>query len=186
MKLTTMLLGAGAAGALWFYFRKPKGKSVVFIGDSLSLYPGGWQDTLTHRNNWLTYNLAKVGFTTPQMVGSYVDFKQPHDIAIIYAGANDVAAGLSNEATISNIKRLQKLAIQKGATPIVVSGYKRVNDSSFQKAYGILKSKFWYRLPGIVVPTIAISKDSVKDNVHMTNPVDHQHLANMIQLWGLR
>ena len=186
MKVSTLLLGTGAAAALWFYMRKAKGKTVVFIGDSLSLYPGGWQEILSLKNNWLTYNLAKVGYTTPQMIGSYMDFKQPHDIAIIYGGANDVAAGLPNSATIDNIKRLRKLAIEKGAKPIVVTGYKQANDSGFQKAYTKLKNKFWYSIPGIVVPEIYLSKGSVKDNVHMTDPKDHKRLADLVEFWGIK
>lgn len=186
MKLSAFLLTGGAAAALYFMMRKAHGKTVVFIGDSLSKYPGGWQDQLTLKNNWLTYNLAKVGYTTPQMIGSYMDFKQPHDIAIIYAGANDVAAGLPNKATVDNIKRLRKLAIEKGAKPIVVTGYKQANDSSFQKNYQKLKSMFWYSLPGIVVPAITVSKDSVKDNVHMTDIRDHKRLADLIEFWAIR
>jgi len=41
-------------------------------------------------------------------------------------------------------------------------------------------------MPGIVVPAISVSKGSVKDNVHMTDPEDHKKLANLISEWALR
>ncbi len=123
MKLTTYILAAAGAGVLYFYFRKPKAsnKSVAIVGDSLSLYPGGWQDILRYRYNWLTYNLSKVGQVSATMVEKYQNFKQPHDIVLIYAGANDIAAQVDKKFVYDNIRTLIKLAKEKGATPIIIS-----------------------------------------------------------------
>lgn len=187
MKLTTYILAAAGAGVLYFYLRKPKAsnKSVAIVGDSLSLYPGGWQDILRYRYNWLTYNLSKVGQVTATMVEKYQKFNQPHDIVLIYAGANDIGAGIDKKFVYDNIRTLVKLAKEKRATPIIITGYKQVNNTDFQKKYWDYKNNL-FSMPGIVVPAISVSRGSVKDNVHMTDPEDHKKLANLISEWALR
>lgn len=185
MKAATIITAAIASSALYFYFRKvrAKNKTVVIVGDSLSLYPGGWQSILDGKYNWNVINLARVGNVTANMVGDYSNFTGNHDFVIVYGGANDIGAGLNYKFPLENINTIIELAKKRGKRVIVVTGYRPVNDTVFQKKYGYFKNRL-SSLPGIVVP--AITATSVKDNVHMTSEEDHQKLANIINLWALR
>ena len=42
-------------------------EKVLFVGDSLTCYPGGWQDMLTKKMGWKSDNISQIGKTTDWM-----------------------------------------------------------------------------------------------------------------------
>lgn len=188
IKPAYIALGVGAAYAA-FYLRKiaAKGDRVTIVGDSLSLLSGGWQDILAKKYGWTVNNISKVGQTSAAAYDRYRLGTTGSDIVFIFLGANDSYGGVSKAFTLDNIRKIQKLARDRGARTVIIPGYlssKVVNSSQGRRYDELKESMYW--LPGIVVPILrAIDSSDVPDGVHLSVKGQLQ-LAKLIDAWSLR
>jgi len=188
IKPAYIALGVGAAYAA-FYLRKikAKGAKVTIVGDSLSLFSGGWQDMLAKKYGWQVNNISKVGQTSAAALERFKLVTDPGDIVFIFLGANDSYGGWVKAFTLDNIRTIQKLAKDRGARTVIVPGYlsSKVTSSLQGKRYDELKeSLFW--MPGIVVPILrSISRNEAPDGVHLTLRGQYE-LSRLIDAWSLR
>ena len=188
IKPAYIALGVGAAYAA-FYLRKikAKGAKVTIVGDSLSLFSGGWQDMLAKKYGWQVNNISKVGQTSAAALERFNLVTDPGDIVFIFLGANDSYGGWVKAFTLDNIRTIQKLAKDRGARTVIVPGYlsSKVTISAQGKRYDELKESMYW-LPGIVVPLLrSIDVADVPDGVHLSAKGQAQ-LAKLIEAWSLR
>lgn len=109
----------------------PKGKSAIFIGDSLTAAFGyGWQDTLSSKYGIdLKWNLSQGGKTSKWGLAKMKEVftsnpKKMADMIFIYLGANDYYSPYSISETYKNIQNIVDLARKNGIEFVyVVSGY---------------------------------------------------------------
>lgn len=190
--IITAAILTGLIIALGFKKRRinPKGKSVIFIGDSLTAYFGnGWQDSLSSKYGMnLKWNLSQGGKTSKwgleKMKGVFISNpKKMADIIFIYLGANDYYSPYKISNTYKNIQEIVDLSRKNGIEYVyVVSGYssdkvtknnpkvtsnqKQFIDKADQAKYGMksaIKNAF-------VIPVYEDADvNSTFDGFHLTN-----------------
>lgn len=112
---------------------------ILFVGDSLSAYTGGWQHQLARMLGIKYDNIAKGGKRTKWMLSQLIQYSHKIDRytkVIIYGGINDSFSGVKEDDTIHNIEMMVCIARSMGAEPIVVVGYnpnKVIYETSYPK-----------------------------------------------------
>lgn len=104
----------------------PKGKKIVFIGDSLTAGKGwGWQSVMAKIYGFKEVNLAVGGKRTGWMLEVLQRYfmSDTCDMVFIYGGANDAYSAIPNSTAVSNVQKMVDLCISKSVIPIVVLGY---------------------------------------------------------------
>ena len=104
----------------------PKGKKIVFIGDSLTAGIGwGWQSVMAKIYGFVEVNLASVGKRTDWMLITLERYLTTNscDAIFIYGGTNDAYSAVSNTAAISNVQKMVDLCSAKNIKVYVVLGY---------------------------------------------------------------
>jgi lysophospholipase L1-like esterase len=116
--LSTILMGFG-------YMKE----RVLFVGDSLTAYKGGWQHQYAKNRGMKYDNISKGGKRTKWMLEQMKKYPvdryeySPYNEIIIYGGINDSFSYVSEDETIRNIQEMVYIAKKMGALPIVVIGY---------------------------------------------------------------
>jgi lysophospholipase L1-like esterase len=105
-------------------------KKILFVGDSLSCYNGGWQ-TQVAKGLGKDYNrVAKVGKRTDWMLSNLkkhlINNSDKYDTVFIYGGINDAYSGYTKN-TISNLQKMVDLCNHYNIKPIVIMGYNPLN-----------------------------------------------------------
>ena len=99
---------------------------VLFIGDSLTCYRGGWQDQVCKYFGFQSVNESKGGKRTEWMK-DVLQNKLYHDenftYVFIYGGCNDAYSYVNLQGTVNNIQTMVNLCNERGAKPIVIVGY---------------------------------------------------------------
>ena len=106
-------------------FRQPEEK-ILFVGDSLTAYSGGWQHQMSRILHAKHTNISKGGKRTKWMVNElkkYSDNSAGYTKVVIYGGINDSFSSVKEDDTIDNIANMVYIAKEMGAEPIVVVGY---------------------------------------------------------------
>lgn len=104
----------------------PKGKKIVFIGDSMTAgYGWGWQSVMAKIYQFIEVNLAVGGKRTDWMLVTLNRYLTTDscDAVFIYGGANDAYSAVSNTTAISNIQKMVDLCVAKNIKAYVVLGY---------------------------------------------------------------
>lgn len=104
----------------------PREERILFVGDSLTAYSGGWQHQLGRMLHMKYDNIAKGGKRTKWMLNQLKQYSHKTDRytkVIIYGGINDSFSRVKEDETISNIQKMVDIARYMGAEPIVVVGY---------------------------------------------------------------
>ena len=99
---------------------------ILFVGDSLTAYSGGWQHQLGRMLHIKYDNISKGGKRTKWMLEQMKQYAHKTDRytkIIIYGGINDSFSYVSEDETIQNIQRMVVISKMMGAEPIVVVGY---------------------------------------------------------------
>ena len=99
---------------------------ILFVGDSLTAYSGGWQHQLGRMLKIKYDNIAKGGKRTKWMLNQLEKYSHKTDRytkVIIYGGINDSFSSVKEDDTIENIQKMVNMAKYMGAEPIVVVGY---------------------------------------------------------------
>jgi lysophospholipase L1-like esterase len=99
---------------------------ILFVGDSLTAYSGGWQHQMSRMLHAKYTNISKGGKRTKWMVNElkkYSDNSAGYTKVIIYGGINDSFSSVKEDETIENIQDMVYTAKEMGAEPIVIVGY---------------------------------------------------------------
>jgi lysophospholipase L1-like esterase len=99
---------------------------ILFVGDSLTAYSGGWQHQMSRMLHAKYTNISKGGKRTKWMVNElkkYSDNSAGYTKVVIYGGINDSFSSVKEDDTIDNIINMVYIAKEMGAEPIVVVGY---------------------------------------------------------------
>ena len=101
-----------------------KGKKILYIGDSHTVYANGWQDRLCRRTGTTSVNTAVGGKTTTWMKGvALKNITSDFDYCFIWGGANDMAGTIKPHLAVKNVQYMVDLCRSKGVTPIVLTGF---------------------------------------------------------------
>ena len=106
-------------------FKKEDDK-ILFVGDSLTAYRGGWQHQVARMLHAKYDNISKGGKRTKWMVkelNKLSDNSEGYTKVIIYGGINDSFSSVKEDETIENIQDMVYTAKEMGAEPIVIVGY---------------------------------------------------------------
>jgi lysophospholipase L1-like esterase len=127
-KLKIVFVVALCFGLMGFTFL-PNYK-ILFVGDSLTTYKGGWQNQYSKMRGAADYvNISKGGKRTKWMLEQMKKYPadkyeySPYHEIVIYGGINDSFSYVSEDETIYNIQQMIYIAKKMGALPIVVIGY---------------------------------------------------------------
>jgi lysophospholipase L1-like esterase len=107
----------------------PREERILFVGDSLTAYSGGWQHQLGRMLQMKYDNISKGGKRTKWMLNQLKQYSHKTDRyskVIIYGGINDSFSSVREDETIENIQKMVNMAKYMGAEPIVVVGYNPV------------------------------------------------------------
>ena len=99
---------------------------ILFVGDSLTAYSGGWQHQMSRMLHAKYTNISKGGKRTKWMVNElkkHADNSAGYTKVVIYGGINDSFSSVKEDDTIDNIINMVYIAKEMGAEPIVVVGY---------------------------------------------------------------
>ena len=99
---------------------------ILFVGDSLTAYKGGWQHHVAKTLHSKYDNISKGGKRTKWMVNELnklSDNSLGYTKVIIYGGINDSFSSVKEDETIENIQDMVYTAKEMGAEPIVIVGY---------------------------------------------------------------
>lgn len=100
-----------------------KGNFVLFIGDSHTANPYGWQYKLSKSVGFKFKNIAVKGKTTSWMKGiAKTSVTKKYKYCFIWGGGNDMIGKLPVEFSVRNIQSIVNLCNQKGVIPIVLTG----------------------------------------------------------------
>jgi lysophospholipase L1-like esterase len=106
-------------------FKKEDDK-ILFVGDSLTAYRGGWQHQVARMLHAKYDNISKGGKRTKWMVNELnklSDNSRGYTKVIIYGGINDSFSSVKEDETIDHIQDMVYTAKEMGAEPIVIVGY---------------------------------------------------------------
>ena len=104
----------------------PKGKKIVFIGDSMTAgYGWGWQSVMAKIYRFIEVNLAVGAKRTDWMLVTLERYLTTDscDAIFIYGGANDAYSAVSNASALSNVQKMVNLGVAKNIKVYVVLGY---------------------------------------------------------------
>lgn len=129
----TLAVGLGVFLATRTKKVNPKGKLVLLVGDSQSVFKGGWQDILAKDYGFTLKNIAQGGKFTSYLLENkvkpyFANSNNPiPDIFIIWGGSgNDGDSMIDPKVTYSNVQQMVDLAKSKGVKNIfVLSGFNR-------------------------------------------------------------
>ena len=101
-------------------------KKVLYIGDSLTCYKGGWQDQVSKEFGYSSSNISKGGKRTSWMLTTlkeHLKTNNNYDKVFIYGGCNDAYSHVTLTSAVTNIQEMVDLCIKYKIEPIVVVGY---------------------------------------------------------------
>jgi lysophospholipase L1-like esterase len=132
-------------------FRKMniKGQTALIVGDSHSAGFGwGWQDVLAKNYGFKVINIAKSGYTIPQMFNKMKDFYKSNSVPIvfIYGGANDIFNGKNQVEALSEMQQMVNFAVSKGSKVVLIAGFESAviskgKDKKFIANYDLFKQR---------------------------------------------
>lgn len=148
---------------------------VLFVGDSLTCYPGGWQDMLTKKMGWKSNNISKVGKTTGWMLNNleyYLKYHTNYSKVFIYGGCNDAFSSYPLNISINNVQKMVDLCNKQHIEVYVICGYdvnKVMTSSKPSKRYQELMIRYQNELRGchVISPCKTIENTDSKDGVHI-------------------
>ena len=164
-------------------FKPETGRRILYIGDSLTCYIGGWQSTVAKGLDMKFHNLSKGGKRTKWMLStleSYLKKNEFHSTLIIYGGINDSFAMTSETETINNIQSMVDLGNLYEMEVVVIVGYnpEKVNvrtvyddvtTTRCRNRYIKLQKKIQERITGcLIVPMDnTVNRSDSDDGIHL-------------------
>ncbi len=170
-------------------------EKILFVGDSLTAYRGGWQHQLARLRHAEYDNISKGGKRTKWMLKELkkqLSETNEYDEVIIYGGINDSFSYVSEDETIQNIQEMVYLVKSVRAVPIVIVGYnpQKVNvktmysnevETRCRNRYIKLQKRIQTELKQCVVIPMnnTIDRDDSDDGIHLKGS-GHQKFAKFV------
>lgn len=171
-----------------------KGKYVLFIGDSHTSNPGGWQYILSYETKMRMNNISVGGKTTGWMLERAKEsVHEGLDYCFIYGGANDMfSSTITIESAVKNIQRIVNICNNKGVKPVVITGFDPLTcvNTPENPNYRIKYSDFQYKLlntieGATVIMTHVVDKKDCWDGLCHMAQSGHRKIANHI-IWKMK
>ncbi len=105
-------------------FTKPK--RILFIGDSLTCYAGGWQHQFAKGLGSEYVNISKGGKRTDWMLKTlreHLRHNRNYDMVVIYGGVNDAFSYVPLSNVADNVQDMVDECIYYDIPVVVISGY---------------------------------------------------------------
>jgi lysophospholipase L1-like esterase len=167
---------------LFASFPKPK-KRILFIGDSLTCYTGGWQHQFAKGLGYEYTNISSVGKRTDWMLKTLRQHFYTHpkyDLVVIYGGVNDAFASVSPSKVVYNIQEMVYECESHNIESVVILGYspdKILKNGPYSESimvrarnrYSIIQSKLDEELVAcLVIPVdTTINRSDSGDGIHL-------------------
>lgn len=168
---------------IMFSFKPETGRRILYVGDSLTCYAGGWQSTVAKGLDMKFHNISKGGKRTKWMLStleSYLKKNEFHSTLIIYGGINDSFAMTSETETINNIQSMVDLGNLYEMEVVVIVGYnpEKVNvrtvyddatTTRCRNRYIKLQKKIQERITGCVIVPMdnTVDRSDSDDGIHL-------------------
>ena len=158
---------------------------ILFVGDSLTAYSGGWQHQLGRMLHTKYDNISKGGKRTKWMLSQLKQYSHKTDRytkVIIYGGINDSFSSVREDDTIENIQTMVDIAKKMGAEPIVVVGYNPtmvINATTYPNDIETKCRNRYISLQKRIVTDITGARI-----VPMTDTINRTDSGDGIHLWG--
>jgi lysophospholipase L1-like esterase len=157
----------------------PKGKKIVFIGDSLTAgYGWGWQSVMAKIYGFIEVNLSKSSKTTSWMLETLQKYLTTDscDAVFIYGGTNDAYSGIPNADAVKNVQAMVNICVVKDIKAYVVLGYDpmkvsygRVSSTKATKTYVELQRMMKSVKNAKIIPVWTnCSKLDASDGLHLS------------------
>jgi lysophospholipase L1-like esterase len=167
---------------LFASFPKPT-KRILFIGDSLTCYTGGWQHQFAKGLGYEYTNISSVGKRTDWMLKTLRQHFYTHpkyDLVVIYGGVNDAFASVSPSKVVYNIQEMVYECETHNIESVVILGYspnKILKNGPYSESimtrarnrYSIIQSKLDEELVAcLVIPVdTTINRSDSGDGIHL-------------------
>ena len=167
---------------LFASFPKPK-KRILFIGDSLTCYTGGWQHQFAKGLGYDYVNISSVGKRTDWMLKTLRQHFYAHpkyDLVVIYGGVNDAFASVSSSKVVDNIQEMVYECESHNIESVVILGYspdKVLRNGPYSESimararnrYSIIQSKLDEELVACLVIPVdnTIDRSDSGDGIHL-------------------
>jgi lysophospholipase L1-like esterase len=165
---------------------------ILIIGDSLSLYSGGYQTKVSDN----VTNISKVGRSTSAMLKTLIANKtqiHKHKHVIIYGGINDIYGGVDEKIIVKNIQKMVNIINAEKSHAVVVLGYDPLtvqHNKSKALKYSQLQWSLLNNINGdvIVIPVFYGIKPQhmSKDGIHLNaegNKAFTKHILNHLKTY---
>ena len=166
-----------------------KGKYVLYIGDSHTSNPNGWQYILSNKTKMRMNNVSVGGKTTGWMLERAKEsVHEGLDYCFIYGGANDMFnSKITIENAVKNIQIIVNICNSKGVKPVVITGFDPLTciNTPENTNYRVKYSNFQYRLlntikGATVIMTHVVDRKDCWDGLCHMSPSGHKKIANHI------
>jgi lysophospholipase L1-like esterase len=103
-----------------------KSDRILFVGDSMTAYKGGWQHQFAKKLGYNYDNLSVPGKRTDWMLRTLTEHlktRSDYKVCVIYGGINDGFAYTKTRSALENVQKMVDLCNAAGIKPIVIIGY---------------------------------------------------------------
>ena len=166
-----------------------KGKYVLFIGDSHTSNPGGWQTILSNETKMRMNNISVGGKTTGWMLERAKEsIHEGLDYCFIYGGANDTYnSKITIESAVKNVQKIVNICNSKGVIPVVITGFNPLvcintpENPNYKIKYSNFQNELVNKIEGanVVITHVVDRKDCWDGLCHM-GPSGHRKIARHI------
>ena len=166
-----------------------KGKYVLFIGDSHTSNPGGWQTILSNETKMRMNNISVGGKTTGWMLERAKEsIHEGLDYCFIYGGANDTYnSKITIESAVKNVQKIVNICNSKGVIPVVITGFNPLvcintpENPNYPLKYSNFQNELVNKIEGanVVITHVVDRKDCWDGLCHM-GPSGHRKIAQHI------
>ena len=166
-----------------------KGKYVLFIGDSHTSNPSGWQTILSNKTKMRMNNISVGGKTTGWMLERAKEsIHEGLDYCFIYGGANDMYnSKITIESAVKNVQRIVNICNSKGVYPVVITGFNPLvcintpENPNYRIKYSNFQNELVNKIEGatVVITHVVDRKDCWDGLCHMA-PSGHKKIANCV------
>jgi len=162
-------------------FNKPK--RILFVGDSLTCYKGGWQDQFAKGLGLEYSNISSSGKRTDWMfkrLQEQLFMFSDYEMVIIYGGINDAFSNVPTSRVTDNIQDMIDECIYYDIPVVVISGYSPdkvlvrgpYSEKIMSRArdrYDVIQSKFKTRLMKCDVLPVdtTVNRSDSHDGIHL-------------------
>lgn len=112
--------------ALLFAMQDTKQDRILFVGDSMTSYTGGWHHQFAKKLGRSYHNVSIPGKRTEWMKLTLTEtLKQDPNFktCVIYGGINDGFAYVKVESALKNVQEMVDICNERGIEPVVLVGY---------------------------------------------------------------